>query len=130
MPSAVEEVVRIAKTGESFVPRYAHGDIEIGGVTVADGDLVLTDHTLANYDDRVFEGLERFDVGRSPNPHLGFSWGPWHCIGTSLARIELETAFRAILRRLPTMALATTLDQIGFGGHRLASGVEYVPVTW
>jgi cytochrome P450 monooxygenase len=130
LPSAVEEVVRMAKTGESFVPRYAHGDIEIGGVRIADGDLVLTDHTCANFDDRVFPDPEFFDVSRSPNPHLGFSWGPWHCIGTSLARIELETAFRAILRRLPTMALATTLDQIGSGGHRLASGVEYVPVTW
>jgi cytochrome P450 monooxygenase len=130
MPTAVEEVVRMAKTGESFVPRYAYHDIEIGGVTIKGGDLVLTDHTLANYDDLVFADPERFDVGRHPNPHLGFSWGSWHCIGTSLARIELETAFSGILRRLPELRVTVPLDQIRAGGHRLASGVEEMPVTW
>jgi cytochrome P450 monooxygenase len=130
MPTAVEEVVRMAKTGESFVPRYTHYDIEIGGVTIKGGDLVLTDHTLANYDDLVFADAETFDVGRHPNPHLGFSWGSWHCIGTSLARIELETAFSGILRRLPELYLTVPLEQIKAGGHRLASGVEEMPVTW
>jgi cytochrome P450 monooxygenase len=130
MPSAVEEVVRMAKTGESFVPRYAHGDIEVGGVTIRDGDLVLTDHTFANYDDRVFDDPEKFDVTRSPNPHLGFSWGSWHCIGTSLARLELATAFTGILRRLPNLRLTIDLEDITSGGHRLASGVEEVPIAW
>lgn len=130
MPGAVEEVVRMAKTGESFVPRYAHTDIEIGGVTIKDGDLVLTDHTFANYDDLVFDDPEKFDVTRSPNPHLGFSWGSWHCIGTSLARIELATAFTGILNRLPNLALTVTPEEIRSGGHRLASGVEEVPITW
>jgi cytochrome P450 monooxygenase len=130
MPSAVEEVVRMAKTGESFVPRYAHTDIEIGGVTIKDGDLVLTDHTFANYDDLVFDDPEKFDVTRSPNPHLGFSWGSWHCIGTSLARIELATAFTGILNRLPNLALTVAPDQIKSGGHRLASGIEELLITW
>ena len=130
MPTAVEEVVRMAKTGESFVPRYAHHDIEIGGASIKGGDLVLTDHTLANYDDRVFADAETFDVGRDPNPHLGFSWGSWHCIGTSLARIELETAFAGVLKLLPELRLTIPLDQIDGGGHRLASGIEEMPVTW
>jgi cytochrome P450 monooxygenase len=129
LPDAVEEVVRLAKTGESFVPRYASADIEIGGVTIRTGDLVLTDHTFASFDERVFDRPERFDVTRSPNVHLGFSGGLWHCLGASLARTELQTFFGTVLPRLPDLRLAVPVEQLT-GGRRLAGGRETIPVTW
>jgi hypothetical protein len=67
-------------------PRYASADIEIGEVVIRAGDLVLCDHNSAGYDDRVFDEPERFDVTRSPNPHLAFSYGFTRCIASRSRR--------------------------------------------
>lgn len=55
---------------------YAREDIEIGGVTIRVGEAMLLDTTLANFDDRVFDEPDRFDVTRAPNPHVAFGHGP------------------------------------------------------
>jgi cytochrome P450 monooxygenase len=132
---AVEEVVRLGKLHDSFVPRYANAEIEIGGVAIQPGDLVLCDHYAANYDDRVFEDPERFHITRSPNPHVGFSHGFSHCIGAPLARLELREVIGAVLRRLPTLGLAVPVEDISlFGGDGgdtvLGGGIARLPVTW
>jgi cytochrome P450 len=49
-----------------------------------------------------------FDITRSPNKHLAFGFGAHFCLGAVLARMEMEIAFRAIVRRLPQLQLATT----------------------
>lgn len=135
MAGAVEEVLRISKVDESFQPRYASEDIEIGGVVIEAGDLVLCDHYSAGFDDRVFEDPERFDVTRSPNPHLAFSHGLHFCIGAPLARIELQEAIGALLQRLPTLRLAVPTEEVGMatgdeGAEQLGSGIARLPVTW
>lgn len=131
---AVEEVLRISKSGESFQPRYAIEDIEIAGIVIKAGDLVLCDHYSAGFDDRVFEDPERFDVTRSPNPHLAFSHGIYYCIGAPLARIEMQEAIGAVLRRLPTMRLAVPLEEVSSTDSedmdQLGGGIARLPVIW
>jgi len=59
-------------------------------------------YNSANRDDSVFETPDRFDITRSPNPHVGFGGGgPHFCLGTSLARQELSVLFRELFKRLP-----------------------------
>jgi cytochrome P450 len=59
-------------------------------------------HCSANRDEAVFEDPDRFDVTRSPNPHIGFGGpGPHFCLGAHLARREVTIAFREIFRQLP-----------------------------
>src|SRR5262249_10190531 len=80
MARAVDEVLR-ATVGSPVLPRYASEDIEISGETIRTGDLVLLDFSLANFDPRVFDHAEQFDVSRAPNPHFTFGHGMRHCTG-------------------------------------------------
>ncbi|MGH3879412.1 MAG: cytochrome P450 [Actinophytocola sp.] len=129
--TAVEEVLRMGKTGESLLPRYAREDIDIAGVTIRAGDLVLCDHYSASYDDRVFTDPDRFDVTRSPNPHPAFSHGSWYCVGAPLARIELTEVYRALLARLPGLRLEIPLSEINLAAtNQLGGGIGELPVTW
>ncbi|WP_146174888.1 cytochrome P450 [Umezawaea tangerina] len=131
LPGAVEEVVRMSKTSESCQPRYAHADIDIAGVTIKAGELVLCDHYAAGFDDRVFDAPERFDVTRSPNPHIAFSYGSWYCIGAPLARMEMQEVYAALFTRLPDYRLAVPIDRIPMiNDLQLGGGIAAVPVEW
>ncbi|MER7988715.1 cytochrome P450 [Streptomyces noursei] len=130
MTRAVEEVLRAAKAGGSILPRYATEDLTVGGETIRAGDLVLFDFSLPNFDERAFDEPERFDVTRSPNPHLTFAHGIWHCIGAPLARIELNTVFTQLFTRLPGLRLAHPADELAVRAGRLSGGLSELPVTW
>jgi cytochrome P450 len=60
----------------------------------------------ANHDERVFARPERFDVGRTPNPHLAFGGGAHHCLGVALARLEGEVVFDRLLTRFSVVDAA------------------------
>ncbi|MFH8787083.1 cytochrome P450 [Streptomyces roseoverticillatus] len=130
MTHAVEEVLRAAKAGGSILPRYASEDVEIGGVTMRAGDLVLFDFSLPNFDERVFAEPERFDITRAPNPHLTFAHGMWHCIGAPLARIELKTVYTQLFTRLPGLRLERRADELRLHDGQLSGGLTELPVTW
>lgn len=130
MAIAVEEVLRAAKAGSSMLPRWAAEDVEIGGVTIRTGELVLLDFTLSNFDERAFDDPERFDVGRVPNPHLTFGHGVWHCIGAPLARVELQTAFSTLFGRIPNLQVAVAPEDLKLESGQLSGGVLELPITW
>lgn len=130
MPGAVDEVLRTT-VGSPVLPRYALEDIEMAGVTIRVGELVMLDFSLANYDPRVYENPDRFDVTRAPNPHFTFGHGIRHCIGASLARIVLNAAYTSLLAGMPNLHLAVPLDQLhARAGGRLAGGLAELPIAW
>jgi cytochrome P450 len=96
--SAVDEVMRYASPVQ-MDPRMANNSLEIGGVAIAQGQLVVCWLGSANHDDAVFEDADRFDVGRQPNHHLGFGFGPHYCLGANLARLEASIALERLLAR-------------------------------
>ena len=56
----------------------------------------------ANRDEAVFDDPDSFDIGRTPNEHVGFGGpGPHFCLGAHLARREMTVMFRELLRRVP-----------------------------
>lgn len=131
LPGAVEEALRMGTVGDSFLPRYASEDIEIGDVTIKTGDLVLCEYLSASLDERAFPEPERFDITRSPNPHLTFSHGMWHCIGAPLARMEIQEAFLALVTRMPAIRLTVPLEELHVTGEEEpGAGLVSVPVTW
>jgi hypothetical protein len=109
-PGAVHEMLRWCGPTQVGHLRYATEDVEIGGMTVRKSEGVLPILVSANFDPRVFEAPERFDitreVGGRRETHVTFSYGPHYCLGAALARQEAEVAFEALLRHFPHLALA------------------------
>ena len=105
IPGAVEEILRWANPLHSF-RRTATRDVELGGVGIAEGDKVAMVYTSANRDEAVFDDAQRFDVRRSPNPHLSFGIGEHFCLGVHLARLEGRVFFTELLAAFGELSLA------------------------
>ncbi|MGW3994218.1 cytochrome P450 [Amycolatopsis sp. NPDC004772] len=126
----VEEILRMSAPSGLGVLRYAHDDVELGGVTIARGDAVVLAIAAANRDETVFPSAETFDPERKPNAHVAFAYGGWFCIGASLARTELRVVFGSLFRRFPGLRLATGVDELRIRTNRVTGGVDRVPVLW
>lgn len=102
LPSAVEEVLRMA-TPIVYQRRTATRDTTLGGRHIAEGQKVVAWYVAANRDSEVFADPDRFDITRAPNPHIAFGAGRHFCLGSHLARLELNLMFEAIMTRLPDL---------------------------
>lgn len=107
MPYAVEEILRWTSPVGSFL-RTASEDFTLAGTRIAAGDTVGLFYPSANRDEAVFDDPYRFDITRSPNPHLTFGFGAHFCLGTNLARTELLASLAALLPHLPRLQLTGT----------------------
>jgi cytochrome P450 len=100
-PGAVEEIVRLGSP-VNFMRRKVTRDFEMNGHLYRKGEKAVLFYWAANRDPRVFDSPARFDITRSPNPHVGFGGpGPHFCLGAHLARREITVMFRELLRRVP-----------------------------
>jgi len=104
--SVADEIVRWATPVTAF-QRTATVDTTLGGQEITAGQRLGLFYASANFDAEVFDEPERFDVTRSPNPHLGFGGSGAHfCLGANLARLEIELMFNAIADHLPDIRIA------------------------
>jgi cytochrome P450 len=108
-PTAVDELLRRASPAKTMV-RKALEDRRWFDVDVRAGDTVFLVLLAASNDPAVFTDPQRLDVGRRPNPHLGFGWGLHHCLGAALARLEAEIALRRLFERFPGLQLAGPVE--------------------
>jgi cholest-4-en-3-one 26-monooxygenase len=107
VPSAVEESLRMFPAFAHF-RRTATRDVELNGQTIREGDKVVMWYVSTGRDESRYEDPDRFDVERNPE-HQAFGAGGRHyCLGTALARLELNILFEETLRRFPDMELAGT----------------------
>jgi len=128
--STVEEILRMTSAHNLGLLRWALEDVELGGVLVKRGELVIISESAANRDPDVFPNPEAFDASRNSAPHLAFGHGPHVCLGQSLARTELRVAFPSLFRRFPDIRLACAIEELQIRGDRTGGGVDNVPVTW
>jgi mycocyclosin synthase len=110
--TALEELLRYALWIHDALPRIATEDVELGGVLVRAGDLVLMPVDAANRDPGVFTDPDVLDLDRTPNPHLSFGHGHNYCPGTSMARTVVTEAFSVLVQRLPGLRLAPRSEPI------------------
>jgi cytochrome P450 len=128
--SAVEELLRYLTITHDGRKRVATEDIEIAGGTIRAGDGVIVATDLGNRDPLAFPDPDSLDLGRDARHHVAFGFGVHQCLGQPLARMELQVAYTTLLRRVPTLALATTIDQVPFKHDGAVYGVYELPVTW
>ncbi|MFG1925343.1 cytochrome P450 [Cryptosporangium sp. NPDC048952] len=109
LPGAIEEMLRWVSPIRNM-NRTVTQDVVFRGKQFRAGQNVLLLYPSANRDSAVFEDPFRFDITRSPNNHLAFGVGAHFCLGSSLARLELESIFTALLDRLPDISLADSKE--------------------
>ncbi|MFF2149207.1 cytochrome P450 [Kitasatospora sp. NPDC058190] len=126
--SAIEEVARCLPSITATRPATAMEDIEWHGQTVPAGASVIPLLAAANRDPEVFEDPERFDITRSPNPHLGFGHGVHFCLGANLARMEARVALQVLFERHPKLALAVDRSELALEPMPLWNRYRELPV--
>src|SRR5215470_4751709 len=102
LPEAIEEVLRYRPPVHVF-GRVATRDSVVAGVPIKAGNLVTVVFTAANLDEAQFPHASTFDIGRTPNRHLGFGHGIHFCLGAPLGRLEARIALQALLSRFPRL---------------------------
>ncbi|GAA4923854.1 cytochrome P450 [Stackebrandtia albiflava] len=130
MPKAVEELLRYLSVIHLGPRREAIEDIELAGHHIKKGEQVLISVPAANRDPAKFDDPDVLDVTRNATGHLAFGHGVHQCLGQQLARIEMRTAFDALLRRFPTLRLAVPAEEVPLRTDMGIYGVHSLPVTW
>ncbi|MEM9174661.1 MAG: cytochrome P450 [Myxococcota bacterium] len=100
-PGAMDELVRLHGPVLGTKPVRPVEDLEIAGVPIARGSLIMPLLGAANRDPAVFDDPLRYDETRAPNPHLGFGFGAHFCLGKQLALMEARVALRRLFERFP-----------------------------
>jgi cytochrome P450 len=104
--------------------RVVTRDVELGGEQLRQGDLVLLRYGSGNRDEAQFPGADRFDVEReNARSHLAFGAGIHTCIGASLARKEMQTAFPILLSRLKNLRFQEGRNSFRYSPNILLRGV-------
>jgi cytochrome P450 len=123
--TATEEMLRWATPVHHF-RRTAAVDTELGGKEIRAGDKVTTWFVSGNRDETVFEAPDRFDVARTPNPHMTFGpGGIHHCLGAHLAKLEIRITYEEILRRGVWFELSGAPERLR---SNFFNGIKRMPV--
>jgi cytochrome P450 len=126
VPGAVEEILRWS-SATLYNRRTATGDVEIGGQEIRAGDKVTLWWASANRDEEVFDEPFRFDVGRTPNPHLAFGYRSHFCLGANLARMEVRIMLEELLGRFESFHSDGPIERFRTNKH---AGVKHMPVSF
>ncbi|MFN8189469.1 MAG: cytochrome P450 [Nocardioidaceae bacterium] len=121
----VEEMLRFDSALQLF-ERTATEPVDVGGVTVEEGQKIAVLLGSANRDPAVFEAPDEFRVDRSPNNHVAFGVGVHFCLGAPLARMELVESVTALFDRFPGLGLAGEPES---RGTFVLRGYHSVPVA-
>ncbi|HAM03207.1 MAG TPA: cytochrome P450 [Acidimicrobiaceae bacterium] len=123
-PTAVDEIVRWASP-VIFMRRTLTAPAVLSDQPLEEGDKVILFYNSANRDEDVFAHPYRFDVGRSPNPHVGFGApGPHFCLGAHLARREITVMFRELVRHLPDITATAEPARLR---SNFINGIKHLP---
>jgi cytochrome P450 len=133
--TAVGELLRRVPLGDGITEagllRRTTEDVELGGITLPAGSIVAAGIMCANLDPATYPRPDELDITRQPATSiLTFGMGPHNCLGSWLARLELELSLRHLASSLPTLRLDVAVDQLTFTTGLMTRGPAALPVTW
>jgi cholest-4-en-3-one 26-monooxygenase len=124
--TASDEIVRWVSPVNLF-RRTATADTVLGGQQIREDDKVVVFYSSANRDTSIFPDAEVFDIGRNPNPHIGFGGGGAHfCLGNHLAKLELRVLFEQLARRYPRLRQTGEARRLR---SNFINGIKELPVV-
>ena len=127
-PTAVEEIVRWASPVIHFRRTVTRDGVRLGDQEFSEGDKVVLWYWSGNRDEDVFADPHTFDLGRTPNDHVGFGGpGPHYCLGAHLARREITVMFGELLRRLPDIRAVGEPARLR---SAFINGIKHLPAQW
>ena len=127
--AVIDETLRVHPSIASLPLRFAVSDIEVGDVTVAAGDAIITTYAAAGVDPAHYgPDADSFDASRGADDHLAFGIGVHRCIGAPLARVEALTALPALFERFPDLRLAVREEELRQVPSFIAFGWQEIPV--
>ncbi|WP_199438963.1 cytochrome P450 family protein [Umezawaea beigongshangensis] len=126
--NAIEEFLRYEGPLNQATLRYTTEDVELGGVLIPAGEIVVVSLMGANRDAARFADPDRLDITRQPGGHVAFGHGIHFCLGAPLARLEGEIAVGTLLKRFPDLALAAEPETLRWRESTLIRGLHTLPV--
>ncbi len=127
---AVEELLRYDGPVESATERYTTEEVEMAGVTIPRGEMVMVVLASADRDPQRFADPDELDITRADNKHLAFGKGIHHCLGAPLARMEGQIAISTLLRRMPELRLAGSPDSLSWRPGMIIRGLRGLPLQF
>lgn len=129
-PKAVEELLRYHHNGVLGMPRIATEDVRLHDVSIAKGDGVCTPMLGATWDPAHYRNPAKFNIHRRTGGTATFGAGPHFCLGASLSRMFLHTAYQALFARFPTLLLAVPEYDIPWELDLFFTKPAMLPVAW
>lgn len=126
LPTAIDEMVRWTSPA-AYNRRTLTRDTEFHDHAMRAGDKIVFWEASANRDEHVFPRSMEFDIGRTPNPHIGFGQGVHHCLGANLARLEMTIIFEEVFARLCDIEMADEPEWTRSNKH---TGIRHLPVRY
>lgn len=125
-----EELLRYQSIVHLGVARRCTSATTVAGREVQRGDLVVPSIADANHDPALTSCPQRLDPRRGRTRHVAFGHGAHQCLGQHLARLQLAESLTALVRRVPSLALAVPVDQVRGLMNMTVYGVDELPVRW
>ncbi|CAL9331904.1 cytochrome P450 [Streptomyces sp. Tu 3180] len=129
MPGAVDELLRYESPVNTSSLRFTTEPIEVGGVVIPEGELVVVALTSANRDESQFPDAGSLDIHRQAGASLSFGHGIHYCVGAQLARLEAQIAFDRLIDRFPHLRLAADPDELRWQPGTALRGLRSLPVS-
>ena len=126
LPTAIEEFLRYY--APVTMARIAETDVEYQGVHIKPGDKVLMNFPAACHDPEQFENPDDFIIDRAKNRHIAFGSGIHRCAGSNLARLEMTTAVRIWMERIPEFSVTKGEPMTWAGGQ--VRGPRVLPMNF
>lgn len=125
--AAVEEFLRYESPVQAAL-RVAGEPVELDGVLIPAGAVVIVSLLAANRDQARFDRPDELDVARPDNPHLAFGHGIHHCLGAPLARMEGGIAVSTLFTRFPRLRPAAEPESLEWRISLVMHGLVTLPV--